>query len=173
MHLPSAPLQHSLFLCLQLEKWLTSPDCPYKPNAAVCQEASMFPLHRGALTFIRNSQLMRKQKKNRLSLSYKADWCYLQMKEKLQHLRRLNNKWKLENRNQKITDKYEPVHSFVCSMFITVSAINIHLLSEICFHYMSPCVCVYVGGVIRESLGAGGAVIWAKIPGTTHTRIYS
>lgn len=95
-----------------------------------------------------------KKKKNRLSLSYKADWCYLQMKEKLQHLRRLNNKWKLENRNQKITDKYYPVNSFVCSMFITVSAINIHLLSEIFFSlYVTMCVCVCWGSDQRVPWG--------------------
>lgn len=153
MHLPSAPLQHSLFLCLQLLMshfpWLS-----LQAECCCLSGGEHFPLHQGALTFIRNSQLMGKQKKkNRLLLSYKADWCYLQMKEKLQHLRRLHNKWKLENRSQKITDKYYPVNSFVCSMYITVSAINIHLLFEICFHYMSPCVCVCWGGWSESPLG--------------------
>lgn len=118
-------------------------------------------------------------KQNRLLLSYKADWCYVQMKEKLQHLRRLNKR-KLENWDQQITGKYYPVNSFVCSMFITVSAMNIHLLSEICFHYMSPCECVCLGEgwpeISKESINPLGLVvqlIWAKVPGTTHTRMYS
>lgn len=137
------------FLCL------TSPDCPYKPNAAVCQEASIFlciKVH-WHLSETVSWWESKKKKKNRLLLSYKADWYYLQLKEKLQHLRRLNNKWKLENRSQKITDKYYPVNSFVCSMFITVSAINIHLLFEICFHYMSPCVRVCWGAWSESPLG--------------------